>query len=471
MCARRGLSGKVSISIRKKDRGHLRENPLSALSEYFFQTMRNTNGFNQVYEFGYVYVGFGFVDLFQLIWGIYQNIEDKALKLIFHGFDMSRVVTLRSKLIYGAMKHFKETEISTESILQIWFSSCWDIQTETCFEKIVHAALNSPTKFNLEKEDETLLRKWENVDITKTRAKKMFSEGLRNCSFDAVWNMKFEEDRIAFCRYLFTGCIFVEENKIVCGNPTMFTKHDGSSKMNEESFFKAIELSGIVHGRDISILSSLYATILQATCEAASKFRDLVHCDRIQCSFETKFIDPKDMEFARRIRELSPYGIDWSNIPDFWPKKYFIEFARACSVEETIHQIHFLNWVWYVFGACHIDWAPKQDQCIRIYQQFQSESAIQKTKLKSLLRDTLQDTFFVGDVYVNDLTCINAYLSNMYKSKFEDYFLSDENGKLLNRLKVSYCDILVSPFFNQSPTMFRTVFSFNDTLIFEHHSQ
>ena len=425
--------------------------------------MRNTSVFNQVHEFGYVYVGFGFVDLFQLIWGIYQNIEDRTLKLIFHGFDMSRVVTLRSKIIYGAMKHFKETEISTKSILQIWFSSCWDIQTETCFKKIVHAALNNPTKFNLEKEDETLLRKWEIVDITKTRAKKMFSEGLRNSSFDAVWNMKFEEDRIAFCRYLFTGCIFVEENKIVCGNPTMFTKHDGSSKMKEEAFFKAIKLSDITCGRDISILSSLYATILQATCEAASKFRDLVHCDRIQCSFESKFIDPKDMEFARRIRELSPYGIDWSNIPDYWPKRDFIKFSRACSVEETIHQLHFLNWTSYVFGASHVDWASNRDQCIRIYDEFQSELVKQRKKFERLLQGTLLQ-FFVDDVYVNDLNCINACLSNMCKSTFEDYFLSDENGKLLNRVEESYCDGLISPFFDQSPTMFRTGFSFNDTL-------
>ena len=57
-----------------------------------FQTMRNTAVLNQIYEFGKVYVGFGFVDFFQLLWGKYIDIDNESLQLRFHGFDMSRVV-------------------------------------------------------------------------------------------------------------------------------------------------------------------------------------------------------------------------------------------------------------------------------------------------------------------------------------------------------------------------------------------
>ena len=71
----------------------------------FFQTMRNTSISDQVYEFGHTYVGFGFVDLFQLMWGIHFN--DRDATLTFHGFDMNRVTTLRSKLIYGAMRNLQ----------------------------------------------------------------------------------------------------------------------------------------------------------------------------------------------------------------------------------------------------------------------------------------------------------------------------------------------------------------------------
>lgn len=433
-------------------------------SNNFFQTMRNTSIFNQVYEFGHVYVGFGFVDLFQLLWGTYRGIENEAQKLTFYGFDMSRVVTLRSKLIYGAMKHFKEGEISSDSILQIWFSSCWDDETETSFKKIVHAAFNNPAMFDLDKKDETLLRKWQNVEISPCKAKNMFSQGLENSSFDDVWTMKFEEDRVAFCRYLFTGCIFAAEDKVVCGNPTMFTKYEGATKLGDEAFFKAIDLHAITYDRDVSIESSLYATITRTTREVFSKFRDLIHSGRIQCSFDTKFIDPKEMSFAKRVKDLSPYGIDWSNVPDYMPKKDFIRFAEACSVQQTVHQLHFLNWTKYVFGACHVDWADNPSECIHKYELFKSKMQPLKKIMGMSKEGAPLLQFFEGEVYVNHLNDINTCLSAMFKSRFEDYFLSDENGKPLNRLAESYCDGLVSTFFTQSPTMFRTAFSFNEKL-------
>ena len=433
-------------------------------SNNHFQTMRNTSIINQVYEFGHVYVGFGFVDLFQLLWGTYRGVEDETLKLTFYGFDMSQVVTLRSKLIYGAMKHFKESEISTESILQIWFSSCWDIETETCFKKVVHAALDKPETFNLDKKDEALLRKWRNIDIAIPKAKKLFSQGLENSSFDDVWTMKFEEDRVAFCRYLFTGCIFVAEDKLVCGNPTMFTNYEGAVKLKDEAFFKGIDLHAITYGREVSIEPSLYATITHATREATSKFKDLIHSGRIECSFETKFIDPKEMAFAKKVKELCPYGIDWSNVPDYMPKKDFIKFAEACSVEKTVHQLHFLNWTNCVFGACHVDWADNQEECIQKYRLFKSQFDMVKKMIREMLGGDSLMRFFEGEVYVNHLNDINTCLSAIFRPRFEDYFMSDENGKPLNRFKESYCEGLVNNFFIQSPTMFRTAFSFNDDL-------
>ena len=141
-----------------------------------FQTMHNTAVFNQIYEFGEVYVGFGFVDLFQL-WGKYS--DNESLQLRFHGFDMSRVVTLRRKLIYGAMKKFQEHEISTNGILQVWLSSCWDSETESSSNKIVDIALHNKAMFNLEGKDEALIRKWKNVNITISKAKKTLFENFR----------------------------------------------------------------------------------------------------------------------------------------------------------------------------------------------------------------------------------------------------------------------------------------------------
>ena len=119
----------------------------------FFQTMKNTGIANQVYEFGKTYVGFGFVDLFQILWGSYVNSMVRNNRLTFYGFEMHRVTCVRSKLIYGMMKHFKESEISTLSILQIWFSSCWDDASYKAFIMVANDALENIGKYDLSKED------------------------------------------------------------------------------------------------------------------------------------------------------------------------------------------------------------------------------------------------------------------------------------------------------------------------------
>jgi len=72
--------------------------------------------------------------------------------------------------------------------------------------------------------------------------------------------------------------------------------------------------------------------------------------------------------------------------------------------------------------------------------------------------------FFEGEEYINPLNKINIVLALIYRRNFEDYFLSDENGKPLNRYKDNVCDGSLSNFFTQSPTMFRSAFSFNDDI-------
>ena len=55
--------------------------------------------------------------------------------------------------------------------------------------------------------------------------------------------MKFENDRVKFLRYLFTGCIFLEEISACCGNPTMFSQLNGCKKIYQfEDFFKSLDL-------------------------------------------------------------------------------------------------------------------------------------------------------------------------------------------------------------------------------------
>ena len=266
-------------------------------------------------------------------------------------------------------------------------------------------------------------------------AKSDFSKGLRNALFDDLWQMKYEGDRVRFCRYLFTGCIFVDENDVVCGNPTMFTDYEGATKIKEELFFKAFDVNAlIIDHYSNENQTSLYKTIVSATEDAARKFRQRIVSGQIECIFETRFVEPKDLKFAAFTKSLEPYGIDWSNLPDYMNKKLFIKFARACSAEETCHTLHFLNWTYKVFGACYVDWHNRQEECITFYNEFKAEIERATRLLKSMEKPAkLWFQFFDENIYINNLNELNLYLGSMFQENFEDYFLSDEKRNKLNR--------------------------------------
>ena len=55
-----------------------------------------------------------------------------------------------------------------------------------------------------------------------------------------------------------------------------------------------------------------------------------------------------DALLVESIRELEPYFIEWSNVPDYLEKNLFIKLDRSMSTEHTIHCVTFINWVDYV---------------------------------------------------------------------------------------------------------------------------
>ncbi|XP_066916134.1 uncharacterized protein [Clytia hemisphaerica] len=428
-----------------------------------YQTMRNTSIANQEYQFGRTYVGFGFVDLFQLAWGKYKDTLQE--RLTFYGYDSNQFTTLRSKMIYGIMKYFKEDEISTSSLLQIWFSSCWSRETEKAFRLVSQDALKNPDKYQLQSGDADIIRKWLGNKVSLNDAKSIFSRDIkpRDGLFEDIWSMKLSEDRVLFSRYLLTGIIFVDDSKVICGNPTMFYQEGKNRKMSEELFFKGIDLLATGFEEERKPHRTMYEFIISITEKIITGFRALIKIGNIECHLESKYIDATDLQFASRIRNLNPYGIDWSNIPDYMEPKEFIKFAKACSVDDTIHYLHFINWIQFVFGACHTDWVDQQRECIKKCQKLKRQVDMDVAKLK---KDSAIMAFLDPDRKFNfPLNEINLYLSIMFRNRFEDWFLYDlETGRILNRHQSQMCDSAIAKFFDQSPTTFRSVFSFNDNI-------
>ena len=98
-------------------------------------------------------------------------------------------------------------------------------------------------ELNISAADLQVIEIWRRTKISIMKAKNIFSASLENPEFDGIWSLKHEVDRVKFLRYLFTGCIFVEENSAECGNPTMFAKLNGYIKIPQfECFFKSVNL-------------------------------------------------------------------------------------------------------------------------------------------------------------------------------------------------------------------------------------
>lgn len=67
-------------------------------------------------------------------------------------------------------------------------------------------------------------------------------------------------------------------------------------------------------------------------------------------------VEPLATTTLAAIRNLQPYTISWSNVPDYIAPAEFHKMARAVSAnEDTVHFMHSMNWVKDVMGAFHID--------------------------------------------------------------------------------------------------------------------
>ena len=62
-------------------------------------------------------------------------------------------------------------------------------------------------------------------------------------------------------------------------------------------------------------------------------FRTLVQGKKILCHLDAVKVSPTDNKFAKKVKALNPYTIDWSNLPDYMERLDFLDFAKKCSAK------------------------------------------------------------------------------------------------------------------------------------------
>ena len=122
---------------------------------------------------------------------------------------------------------------------------------------------------------------------------------------------------------------------------------------------------------------------------------------KIQCHLMTKLIDSNDLDFADTIKSLNPHAIDWSNVPDYLEKKSFIKFAQACSVDDTVHTLHFINWIDYVFGAFHVDWVNSREECMEFYRKMKNAKIASDNDIHEALKDEKSIFSFLNPYHIS----------------------------------------------------------------------
>ena len=233
--------------------------------------------------------------------------------------------------------------------MQVWFSTCWDEQTRKDFRKACSLVLNDFTDDDNEggvKDALRFIKHWTEANCPKEEALDNWMSNRGGAEFAPVCNLTLEEDRVRYCRYLLTGIIFVDESHTTTGNVSIFSVPiDGKSykRLSGENLFHGLNINSFRSANENGCQNFMdfVETIIKGKLNT---FRGLVQDERIEVKFKYKNISVDDLEFAAEIKELNPYGIEWSNIPDFMDTKKFILFARACSGEDTVHTIDVMNW-------------------------------------------------------------------------------------------------------------------------------
>ena len=313
----------------------------------FSEILRNSPNQELFFEFDRHYVFFGYVDFSQLLWGSFQTEKEGVLH--FHGYDQAEITIARSFLIYEMMKNKK---VKDKTILQVWFSTCWDRETKKDFAKFLEIEVPKIGNELLSKHAQN----WKRKKGMKVKfAQDAFLKYQKTCDFILLDNLKSESDRLPLARYLFTGCFFTDENE-VCGNCTMFPdwNDDWIKVPNFENFFDSIDVLKVCKSL-LPSQTSLVELIAEKTAEKLSELRGFIQNQKILCHLTVKTINTNDKAIASEIKELNPYLIDWSNLPDYWHRFDFLDFAENCSGAETVHHFHTINWVQKTFGALYYD--------------------------------------------------------------------------------------------------------------------
>ncbi len=380
-----------------------------------YQSMRNSPVRPQKFEIGETYVAIGFVDLFPLVVGDFVNEHEDAPKkepMVFYGYDRSVIVITRNMVLYQMMKD----SMSLDSILQVWFSTGWSKKTLDDFQLSCNQVLkNLDSTINDNLAITVLLNHWIKTTIGMRSVQILWTQHIAQHLLHPIPNLRQEKDRLEYARYISTGQIFGnDKSDFVYGNLSMFSLPDSFEgfKRQEENFYAAIAMDPIEYN------ASLQLSLIKMVKEGVQQLIEHIRIGLVMCHFVTADFNPQNKEELNRVKELNAKQIDWSNVPDYLNHDDFFKMARECGGPSTEHSLHFMNWTYFVFGTCIIDF-PNQ---AKVYKEIIRERNRDFSQAKASRPFLRQDEYI--EYYLN--ASVQA-LGKRYMKNFIEYFFDGRN--------------------------------------------
>ena len=299
-----------------------------------FQCMKNHKINCWVLTSGEVHVSFGCVDFAQLLFSTFEGNLRKPTS--FYGIDADIIPIVRCKILHKMI----ETKASSRSILQVWFSSGWSNKTLDEFSKAGKALIEGQ---DLHEQETVLVKHWlspKNKISLKTAIKEWSTtvRGSLAQQYTPAANFRSEIDRVDYIRYLFTGFIFEDdESSLAYGNRTMF---DIPSifrlKKASENFYHTLDLENMASTLGFGYSQSFKRSIDIFMQKRMDKIKVMVNDGLLKLDFRMAKVSVDDLSLLHMIRDLNPFTIDWSNLPDYFPKEDFLLITKVKCILKNV---------------------------------------------------------------------------------------------------------------------------------------
>eukprot|EP00798_Chlamydomonas_sp_ICE-L_P029353 gene29353-12439_t len=229
---------------------------------------------------------------------------------------------------------------------EVCYSSAWKASTRTTFR----TALSSLT--NQARTSKSRGSKGQ-AGRVPPQSRRMWMESVNAGYIGSVANFKRKVDRLALCSYIVTGQLLEAE----VGSTVMFAvpRHFGELALDEK-FLQTLstsEIFGEMKKHQERDIIGAGVELLRFRMERLGRFLRAGH---VQVDVWLANLTPENKNLQEEIRQLKPWTVSWSNVPDYVDTAAFHRMARQLSgAEDTVHYAHSMNWPVEVKGASYLD--------------------------------------------------------------------------------------------------------------------